>query len=130
VPLSNVETVRALYDAYRRKDIPAIFALLAHDAELYQSDLLPWGATYRGHEEIRTFFTRLTESIDSRVDVEKLVEAGEQVVAIGRSRGRVKKNEREFDVVAVHVWTIREGKVSRFEAYIDTPEMLRALTES
>jgi uncharacterized protein len=27
----------------------------------------------------------------------------------------------------VHVWELREGKVVRFNAYIDTPAMLEAL---
>jgi ketosteroid isomerase-like protein len=26
-----------------------------------------------------------------------------------------------------HVWTVRDGRVSRFEAYIETPAMLAAL---
>jgi hypothetical protein len=122
-----LDIVRGIYDAYSRKDVPAIFAALALDAEFYQSELLPWGGTYRGPAEIGDFFGRLTEHIDSRVDVDELVEAGDHVVVVGHSRGRVKKTGREFDVAAIHVWTIREGKVSRFEAYIDTPEMLRAL---
>jgi ketosteroid isomerase-like protein len=30
-------------------------------------------------------------------------------------------------VAIVHVWTVRDGRVSRFEAYIETPAMLAAL---
>jgi hypothetical protein len=127
MPSRDREVVRDVYDAYLRKDLPAIFALLDPNAQIHQSELLPWGGTYRGHEEIRSFFTKLTEHIDSHVDVDQLFEAGDRVVAVGRSSGRARTSGAEFDVAAVHIWTLRGGKVSRFEAYIDTPGMLRAL---
>lgn len=74
-----------------------------------------------------SFASKLLENLDSQVEMEELVEAGDRVVAIGHTRGRVRANQREFDVRAIHVWTLRDGKVIRFEAYIDTPKMLEAL---
>ena len=35
-----------------------------------------------------------------------------------------------FDVAIAHVWTVRDGRVSRFEAYIDTPAMREALSSA
>jgi uncharacterized protein len=36
-------------------------------------------------------------------------------------------NGAPFDVAEAHVWELRNGKVVRFRAYIDTPAMLEAL---
>jgi uncharacterized protein len=125
---ANVALVRSLYDARKRKDIQTIFELLHAEAEFYQSKQVPWGGTYKGHEEIGNFYSKLTETIDSRLDVDEFVDdAEDHVVAVGYSRGRVRDTGREFEVSAVHVWTIRDGKVVKFEAYIDTPKMRVAL---
>jgi ketosteroid isomerase-like protein len=58
---------------------------------------------------------------------ERFVEAGDQIVQIGRTRGQARATGRTFDVPEVHVWTMRHGKVVRFEAYVDHPAMLAAL---
>lgn len=34
----NVEIVRQLYDAFRRRDVVEIFSVFAPDIEIYQSD--------------------------------------------------------------------------------------------
>lgn len=125
-----LEVVQSAYDAFRRKDAAAIFALFAPDAVIRQTELVPWGGTFRGTQPIGHFFAKLLENIDSRVEFDRFVEAGESVVAVGRSRGTVRSNGREFDVDAIHVWTVRGGRVVRFEVYIDTPSMLRALEGS
>ena len=39
----DVSTIRSLYEAFGRKDLPAIFAVLHPQVEFYQSALLPWG---------------------------------------------------------------------------------------
>ena len=128
----NLSALRTLYEAYRRKDIPALFIptlfeVFDPEIELYQSERLPWGGRYRGHHGAGEFFGRLTRFIDARLDAEEFVQAGDHLVILGYSRGRVKASDREFEVRAVHIGTLHKGKAVRFEAYIDTPEMLRAL---
>jgi uncharacterized protein len=124
---NNLAVVQKLYDAYRTKDLPLIFSLLAPSIQIYQSDLLPWGGLYRGYDGAQRFFAALTRHIDSRVDVERFVEAGDQIVVIGWSRGRVNATGKPFEVAVVHVCTVAANRVTRFEAYIDTPAMIVAL---
>ncbi len=128
MPQDSVSVVKAVYDAYARRDIGAIFDLFHPEVEIRQTELLPWGGRYHGHEGLRAFLGRLTQAIDSRVEHDELIDAGDRVVSVGRTRGQVRANGAPFDVAAVHVFTIADGKVRRYEAYIDTPAMLRALT--
>ena len=123
----DVRAIRGLYEAFGRKDLPAMLAVLHPEVEFYQSTLLPWGGIYRGQEEAKRFFTTLVEHVESRVDVDNIIDAGEHIVAVGHSRGRVKASGNAFEVAVVHVWTMRQGKALRFENYLDTPTMLRAL---
>jgi len=49
------------------------------------------------------------------------------VVAVAYTRGIARATGKEFEVPAVHVWTLKNGKVLRFDAYIDNPRMIAAL---
>ena len=123
----NVTAVRNLYDAYRRQDTAAIFQSLDPEVEVYQSESLPWGGRYKGTDQVKGFLAKLTEHIDARVEVDQIIDTGDHVVAVGRSRGRVRANGQQFDLAVAHVWTLRQAKVRRFEVYLDTPAMLNAL---
>ena len=39
----------------------------------------------------------------------------------------MRANGASFDIPEVHVWELRDGKVVRYQVYIDTPAMLDAL---
>lgn len=93
----------------------------------YQSDLLPWGGNYHGYDGLANIFKKIEENVVSTDTIEQYIAAGDRIVAVGRSRGHIKANLREFDVSIVHGWTMCRGKVVRWEAYIDTPKMLSAL---
>jgi ketosteroid isomerase-like protein len=123
----DLEKVQEIYDAYERRDLVSVFQLLAKDVEFLQSTELPWGGHYTGHDEARQFLAILREHIDSRVVLERLIDAGDRVVAVGRTVGKACATNLEFDVPVVHVWTLQDGQVTRFEAYIDNATMLAAL---
>jgi ketosteroid isomerase-like protein len=123
----DVENVEAIYEAFRRRDLPAVLRHLGKDVEIVQSAELPWGGIYLGHAGAQQFFTALQTHLDSRVEMERLIDAGDHVVAVGRTVGKARAAGMEFEVPVVHVWRFRDGRVSRFEAYIDNATMLGAL---
>ena len=123
------DLIRRAYERFAQRDIAAILDLFDPGIEFYQTEELPWGGIYRGIPEVRDFFARLLQSIDSRVESREIISAGDRVVIIARLHGIALATARPFDLTAVHVWTFRDGKAVRFEVYIDTPGMLRALSE-
>ncbi len=128
MPQGTVEVVRDIYDAFARGDVEAIFGLVHPDAEIYQSDRLPWGGEYRGHEGFGEFLTRLTSTVESKVETGLFIDDEDgHVVQVGRTRGTVRATGREFDVPETHVWTVEGGKAIRYEAYVDTAMMREAL---
>ncbi|MDF1504267.1 nuclear transport factor 2 family protein [Roseisolibacter sp. H3M3-2] len=122
-----LDLVHDLYAAFGRRDLAAIAALVSPDCAIRQTTELPWGGHYHGHEGLREFFARLTGAIDARFTPESVFAAGEQVVAVGHTRGAARASGRAFEIAAVHVWTVADGRATRFEAYIDTPAMRAAL---
>ncbi len=124
----NLETVRALYDAYSSRDVEALLGTLHDDEfEIYQSESLPWGGTYKGRDGMMEFVKNITTHIDSVVVVEELFEAGDHVIMIGRSRGTIKATGEPFEVRLVDVCRLRDGKLVSVDIFLDTPAILEAL---
>lgn len=124
---NNSQIISNLYEAFARRDMQSLLQWIDPQIEITQTTELPWGGTFQGQQGLMSFAGKLLQNVDSQVEPDELIEAGDRVVAIGRTRGHVMANNKEFDVRAVHVWTLKDGKVLRFEAYIDTPKMLEAL---
>ncbi len=123
----NVALVRRAYEAFARRDMPTVLEIFAPDVELTQSDEIPWGGTHHGLDGVATFFGKLTGAVASVVTIERLIDAGDTVVAIGRTAGTVNASGVPFDVPVAHVWTIRDGRAVRVQFDIDNPTMLAAL---
>jgi ketosteroid isomerase-like protein len=124
----NVEVVRQVYEAFKQRDMPTVFALFAPDIEMVQSTEVPWGGTYKGHAGAGQFFTRLTEHVTSSVVLEQFIDAGEHVVAIGRNQGIANATGNRLDVPIAHLWALRNGKVSHVWFCIDNPTMQASLS--
>jgi ketosteroid isomerase-like protein len=127
VPTSNIEIVRSIYDAYHRRDFAAFFALLDPDIEVQQTPQLPWGGEYRGYDRVRELFKQVAELTETQPTPEEYFECGETVVVIGRLRGRARATNRPIDLRVVHAWTLRDGRVVRYDPYMDSTKMLEAL---
>jgi uncharacterized protein len=127
VTTESVEVVRRMYAAFGRRDLPSILALATPDILIRQTELLPWGGEHVGPEGVRRFFERLTRHIDSTVELAAVYDAGDRVVAVGRTRGTVRAGGAPFDVQVVHLWRVIDGRVASFEAFIDAPAMRAAL---
>ena len=122
-----LDVVRRGYAAYAERDLATIFALLHPDVELVQTPLLPWGGAHRGLDGARRFFGRIAELTDATPEPAAFIPAGDDVVVVGRLRGRARATGRPIDLAIAHVVTVRDGRFVRFAAYIDTPAMLAAL---
>jgi uncharacterized protein len=123
----NIAIIRRVYDAMKNRDANVMHELFAEDVVVRQSPEVPWGGEYDGKDGAFTFFLNLVEHIESQVTTESLFAAGDHVVQSGRTKGKVLATGASFDMPEVHVWELRDGKVVRFQVYIDTPAMLDAL---
>jgi hypothetical protein len=124
----NIELVKSLYAAFAARDTNAMFSKVSEKVEIAQSPELPWGGRYSGVEGFRRFFETLTKHLNNTgLEIERYLDAGDHVVAIGRTRGTVLSNGRPFDVPLAHVWEVRDGIILSFRPFIDNPTMARSL---
>ena len=129
---SNAQYVRSLYDAFARGDMPAVLAGLAPDVVWMEAEGTPYADRnpYRGPQAVATgVFQRLGADWNNfRADVERVVDGGDTVVVLGRYRATNRQTGRALDAPFAHVWNLRDGKVVRFDQYVDTAQVARAST--
>jgi uncharacterized protein len=127
MPTTDLDTLRDLYAAFARRDLDTIRAAIHPDFVMHQSEALPWGGTRRGPDGFFAFLGSLLSYIEPTLETEELYDAGDHVVQVGYTTGVVHANGAPFRAREVHVWQLREGRLSSYQVYIDTAAMLAAL---
>jgi ketosteroid isomerase-like protein len=91
--------------------------------EWEQAQGLPHGRVYHGLDEVRLAVFEPLDSDwwdDFRADPDEFLDAGDEVVVLGRYTARGKRTGRRLDVPYAHVWSFRAGKAVRFRQFLDT----------
>lgn len=128
----QVETVKAMYAAFGRGDVPAILEALREDVVWeYQpiSTDVPWLQRRDGRAAVTGFFTTLATEIEfQQFEVRTLAEAPGVVIALVDLEATVKRTGRAVrEVDEVHIWHFDErGRVARFRHGVDTHAHWRA----
>jgi ketosteroid isomerase-like protein len=126
----NVQTVKAAYAAFKRGDIPALLNLLVEDVTWIQPGPAATIATAgerHGRQQVAQYFALVNETFEvEEFEPQEFIAAGDRVVVLGRYRRRVKAMGRADESDWVHVFTVREGKITTHQAYADTAATLAA----
>ena len=126
-----MELVQRSYAAFERDDLDAVLADMHPDIEWHQAQGLPHGGFYRGVDEVRrNIFDPLDEEWWSEFTAtpEQFLDAGTEIVVIGRYRGVAKGTGKVLDVPFVHVWTVENEQAVRFRQFLDTAGWVEALS--
>src|SRR6266498_2824152 len=126
---SNVEVVRAMYDAFRRGDVPGVLSHVDNSMvfTILGSPSIPMVGVRRGLAGVREFFDELAKTLEfSTFDVHDFIAQGDRVVALVHYAGKNKNTGRSFDAQSAMIWTIRDGKAVQFVEYTDTDQFARA----
>lgn len=121
--MSDVDRVRRSYEAFARGDLAAVVADMDPAIVWEQAQGLPHGGTYDGLDEVRrNVFDPLRDSWwdEFAADADEFLDAGGDIVVLGRYRGVARGSGRRLDVPFVHVWTFAGGRAVRFRQFLDT----------
>jgi uncharacterized protein len=117
---ANVETLRRGYAALNRGDLSAVLELLDPDIEWHEPAHSPDAGTHRGRDSFERFLRGWIESFDGfRVEPERVVERGEDIVAVVHQTGTGRASGLEVEARLAHVWTVADGRAVRWEAVPD-----------
>jgi ketosteroid isomerase-like protein len=128
--MSNVDIVKRSYDAFSRHDLDGVMGDMHPEIVWHQAQGLPHGGTYHGLAEVkRNIFDPLDQDWwnDFTADPDEFLDAGPNVVVVGRYRGISKETGKQLDVPFVHIWTLDGDKAIQFRQYLDTAGWVNAL---
>jgi ketosteroid isomerase-like protein len=122
----NVEAVVACIAAYNARDWDRAVAIFAPDVEWRSSRELPdWTAVVGPDAAVEHLRARL-DVVASTFHVDRVVDHGEKVVAIGQLRAGGISSEAEIRTPFALVFTFGAGIVVRVEEFRNPDEALRA----
>ena len=116
---SNIEVVRAVVDAFNRGDLTTALGLCTEDVEFDWSRRMLDGEVFHGHEGLRQFMQDTLEIFDEiHIPADELTDIGGGVVLlVGTARFKGRVSGLDIEASAANLWTVRDGKVSRFRFY-------------
>ncbi len=122
-PEENLGIVRTLYAAFGAGNIPAMLELLADGVEWGEPEnpFNPAGGTHRGHKGFLEWIEigRNAEEILT-LEPRRMITDAETVGVVGFMKCRARSTGRTYESDFVHVITIKDGKVARFQEFFDT----------
>ena len=128
--MGPVEIVKRSYDAFARKDMAGVMGDMHPEIVWEQAQGLPHGGMYHGLEEVRRNMFEPLDVVwwdEFTAEPDEFLDAGDEVVVLGRYRGVAKETGKRLDVPFVHIWTIREEQAVRFRQFLDTAGWVEAL---
>jgi ketosteroid isomerase-like protein len=128
-PSPNVETIQKLYEALGQGDAQVMATLVAAQVRWEILPGFPHGGTHVGLEAVfNNFFGPVLEDFEAwRTVPETILDAGDEVIALGHYHSRAKTTGKDMIAAFAHVWSLQEGKVTRLRQYADTVQLTRAL---
>lgn len=123
----NIEVVRHIYGVWESEGSPVGSGLLDPDIEWVN----PPDAVERGTRHGLEAFGSAADSVSDTfegvgVDIDEMLDAGDRVVVLATLHGRGRGSGADLERRQGYIWTIRDGKATRFEWFTSPDEALRA----
>ena len=127
---ANIKLIQDVYAAFGRGDVPTLLASLTDDVRWEMvgrpSDFANFGVR-NGPAEVGEFFRLVGELEEFDLFEPRVFDAGgDKVVVQGRAEGRLRATGKPVKTDWLHLFTLRDGKVSGFREFLDTAQYAEA----
>ena len=124
----NVQVVKDFFAAIGSGDKQRVLALVAEDIEwIVPGEDWPLAGTHRGHAGIADVLQKASEEVETTYPrPPEFVAQGDRVLVVGVAMGKIKATNKTFEDHWVFDITVRDGKLTRIQEYIDTQALARA----
>jgi ketosteroid isomerase-like protein len=121
-----IAALRRAYEAFNHGDIPGCLEALDPDIEWIEPAEFVGGGTYYGHAGVTQYLTQSRQAWAAiHSEPEEFIQAGDKIVVFVHAITRAKDSDQERDARIADVYTIRDGKAIRMQAFADRDEALR-----
>lgn len=129
----NAKTVRMAYDRFAEGNLEGMLEIFSEDVNWKQPEIN--GASFfgpkKGREEVHTFFIKLKENEDFEIwEPKEFICEGEKVVVYGYAKAKIKTTGRKFESDWIHIFTVRDGRITDFVEQFDTVALSRSYQKS
>jgi uncharacterized protein len=119
----GLNVVQQAYEAFARRDIPALLNLVADEVDwkVVGPASLPHCSLRRNPTEVADFFTDLGSVEELTVfEPREFMEAGENVTVLGYLEAYTRDTNQKFQSEWVNVFTVQNGKITRYRGFSNT----------
>jgi len=130
----NVAIIDQLYQAFAKGDIPGALANMDPNIEWNEAESFPYADRnpYIGSKAIVDgVFARIGAEWEywNLTGIELHEMANDKVLATLRYQAKYKKNGAVIDAQTAHFWTLKDGKITHFQQFTDTDQVVRAVAK-
>ena len=123
----NIQTVKDFFAAIGRGDRQALLALVAEDIKwIIPGEDWPLAGTYRGHAGLADLLDTASRSMETSTEPREFVAQGDRVLVVGFASGKIKATNKTFEDDWIFAITVRDGRLTNIQEYIDTQALARA----
>jgi ketosteroid isomerase-like protein len=120
----NVQLVQQAYDAFKRADIAGVLKTLTEDVDWFipgPKEIIHFAGRRRGPQQVAEFFGALAQTQTAeQFEPREFIASQNKVVVLGLQRWRVNSTGRTYEDEWAHVFTIENGRITKFQEYHDT----------
>jgi ketosteroid isomerase-like protein len=128
MPAEKLELVESAFDAWNRGQIDRFAGYVSEDVAWLEVSGRPESGTSErfGRDRLRRSLESLFDAWESyRLEVERIDDVGDRVLAVVREVARGRSSGVEIDSRWGYLITVEDGQMVRVEAYRDPAEALR-----
>ena len=122
----NVQVVQSFYDAISRGDVGTVLGLMDPEVEWNEAEHFLYAdhSPYIGPNSILNgVFMRLMSDWEGfKAIPEQFIGMGDMVAVTGRYHGTYRETGKSVNAQLVHVYTVKDGKLVKFQQYTDTAQ--------
>ena len=124
----NKQLIQSLYDAFAQGNAQYILDRVTDDVEWRNEgpESVPYMGQFNGKAGVRRFFEQFATVQAGKVTAHEFIVTDDKVIALGRFTATVTATRKKIDAAIAHVFTIRDGKVTRWLGYGDTAASVEA----
>lgn len=130
---NNTQVVKDAYEKFVSGNIEDLLHLFSEDIS-WQTPKVegsPLGGKWQGRQEVSRFFSELDKTEDiTQFEPGEFISQGDRVVVMGNYAATIKATDGRLQTDWVHIFTVKNGKITSFLEFFDTAAVQRAYQRS
>lgn len=111
------------------KDLQKIAVYLTEDVEwrMVMPKELPIGGVFHGVQQVQKLFENYAQMFHSEwIDRQDIILHENKIIVVGRERACIMPSRETYEADFTSIFTFREARISKFQAFVDSAALLAA----